>query len=387
VKPFRLSLALVTTCAVLVVGTVAGLIVLWPGDYDDRLPNAQQLPTFDAVTRGVVDMPCQDPFSTRCARVRFEITEGPDEGEQVELPMADTIPDTGDRVRLFKVEVPPDVEPGPNIQPYSFADFERLGSMLGLALAFCAAVVALGRWRGLRALVGLGASLAVVLFFIVPAILDGKSPVGVAIVGALAVMIATMAFAHGIGPKTIAASLGTAVSLLLTVGLAVGFTELAHLSGFSSEEAAYLRINVTGISLEGLVIAGMVIAALGVLDDVTISQASTVLALHQANPEQSFAVLFGRALNVGRDHIAATVNTLVLAYAGASLPILLVFSVGNASFGTAINGEAVAENVVAMLVGSIGLVAAVPVTTALAAVLAARLPPSDLRVEAHGHAH
>ena len=385
-KPFRLSLALVATCAVLVLGTIVGLIVLWPGDYEDRLPNAQQLPTVDAVTAEVTEVPCSDPFSTRCARVRFEISEGPDEGDEVDLLIADTIPDTGDRVRLFKVDIPPGVE-APNVEPYSFADFERRGSMLGLALAFCAAVVALGRWRGLRALIGLGASLAVVLFFIVPAILDGRSPVGVAIVGALAVMIATMAFAHGIGPKTIAASLGTAVSLLLTVGLALSFTNLAHLSGFSSEEAAYLRVNATGISLEGLVIAGMVIAALGVLDDVTISQASTVLALHQANPQQGFGVLFGRALNVGRDHIAATVNTLVLAYAGASLPILLVFSVGNASFGTAINGEAVAQNVVAMLVGSIGLVAAVPVTTALAAVLAARLPPSDLRAEAHGHAH
>lgn len=386
-RPYRLSVALAATCAVLVLGTVVGLIVLWPGDYEDRFPNARQLPTVDAVTDGVVEVLCQDPFSTSCARVRFEITEGPDEGEKVELLMADTIPDRGDRVRLFKVDVPPDVEVNPSVQPYSFADFERRGTMLGLALAFCGAVVALGRWRGLRALIGLGASLAVVLFFIIPAILDGKSPVGVAIVGALAVMVATMAFAHGIGPKTIAASLGTAVSLLLTVGLAVGFTEFAHLSGFSTEEAAYLRVNASGISLEGLVIAGMVIAALGVLDDVTISQASTVLALHQANPQQGFGVLFGRALNVGRDHIAATVNTLVLAYAGASLPILLVFSVGNASFGTAINGEVVAQNVVAMLVGSIGLVAAVPVTTALAAVLAARLPPSELRAEAHGHAH
>jgi uncharacterized membrane protein len=124
-----------------------------------------------------------------------------------------------------------------------------------------------------------------------------------------------------------------------------------------------------------------------VLDDVTISQASTVLALHQANPQQGFTVLFRRALSVGRDHIAATVNTLVLAYAGASLTVLLVFSVGNASFGTALNGEAVAEPVVGMLVGSIGLVAAVPVTTALAAVLAARLPPSESRADTHGHVH
>jgi uncharacterized membrane protein len=382
----RTALILAAAVGLLVLGTAVGLVVLWP-DGDDRVPGAQQLPTVDAVTVGVEEVPCQDPFATRCARVRFEISEGPDDGERVTLLMADPVPGVGTRVRLYKVDIPPEVEDDPNIEPYSFADFERRGTLLGLAVAFCAAVIALGRWRGMRALIGLGASLAVVLFFIVPAILDGKSPVGVAIVGSLAVMLATMALAHGIGPKTVAASLGTAVSLLLTIGLAVAFTDLAHLSGFSSEEAAFLRINVSGISLEGLVIAGMVIAALGVLDDVTISQASTVLALHQANPQQSFAVLFRRALSVGRDHIAATVNTLVLAYAGASLTVLLVFSVGNASFGTALNGEAVAEPVVGMLVGSIGLVAAVPVTTALAAVLAARLPPSESRADTHGHVH
>ena len=382
----RTALILAAAVALLVLGTAVGLVVLWP-DGEDRLPGAQQLPTVDAATVGVEEVPCQDPFATRCARVRFEISEGPDDGERVTLLMADPVPGVGTRVRLYKVDIPPEVEDDPNIEPYSFADFERRGTLLGLAVAFCAAVIALGRWRGMRALIGLGASLAVVLFFIVPAILDGKSPVGVAIVGSLAVMLATMALAHGIGPKTVAASLGTAVSLLLTIGLAVAFTDLAHLSGFSSEEAAFLRINVSGISLEGLVIAGMVIAALGVLDDVTISQASTVLALHQANPQQSFTVLFRRALSVGRDHIAATVNTLVLAYAGASLTVLLVFSVGNASFGTALNGEAVAEPVVGMLVGSIGLVAAVPVTTALAAVLAARLPPSESRADAHGHVH
>jgi uncharacterized membrane protein len=130
-----------------------------------------------------------------------------------------------------------------------------------------------------------------------------------------------------------------------------------------------------------------VIAALGVLDEVTISQAATVLALRQANPAQGLALLFRRTISVGRDHIAATVNTLVLAYVGASLPVLLVFAVGNTPFATAVNGEVVAENVIATLVGSIGLVAAVPATTALAAPLATRLPPRALPHEAHGHVH
>jgi len=235
------------------------------------------------------------------------------------------------------------------------------------------------------ALVGLGVSLGVVILFGVPAILDGRPPLAVALAGGLAVMLATIALAHGLGPKSIAAALGTAASLGLTVGLALAFTELAHLSGFASEEAALVQASGADISLEGLVLAGMVIGALGVLDDVTVSQASAVMALRRANPAQRWHELYRGALDVGRDHVAATVNTLVLAYAGASLPILLVFSVGATPFADAVNGEAVAEQIVATLVGSIGLIAAVPITTALAALLASRLPAERLPTASHAH--
>jgi uncharacterized membrane protein len=235
--------------------------------------------------------------------------------------------------------------------------------------------------------VGLAASLAVVIFFVVPAILDGRPPLAVALAGGVAVMLVTIALAHGLGAKSIAAALGTAFSLALTVGLALLFTNLTHLTGFSSEEAVLLNATGAGVSFKGLVLAGMVIAALGVLDDVTVSQASTVMALRRAHPGQTLGQLYRGALEVGRDHVAATVNTLVLAYAGASLPILLVFSVGATPFADAVNGEAVAEPIVATLVGSIGLIAAVPITTALAALLATRLPAERLPDAAHGHAH
>ena len=138
-----------------------------------------------------------------------------------------------------------------------------------------------------------------------------------------------------------------------------------------------MQANAGAVSLEGLVLAGIVIGALGVLDDVTVSQASAVMALQRANPAQGFGQLYRGGLTVGRDHVAATVNTLVLAYVGASLPILLIFAVGETPFADAVNREAVAEQIVATLVGSIGLIAAVPVTTALAALLAARQPPPD----------
>jgi uncharacterized membrane protein len=172
--------------------------------------------------------------------------------------------------------------------------------------------------------------------------------------------------------------------VLLTAGLALLFTKLTHLTGFSSEEATLLQLAGADLSLEGLLLAGIVIGALGVLDDVTISQASTVMALRAANPALGFRALFASAQRVGRDHVSATVNTLVLAYVGASLPVLLIFSTADLGFGQVLTLELVAKEVVAMLVGSIGLIAAVPVTTALAAVLALGEPPEQLQA-AHAH--
>jgi uncharacterized membrane protein len=295
--------------------------------------------------------------------------------------------DVGDDVRVYKNEPPPPevIASGVQYDPYSFSDFERRPPMIGLALMFAALVLLTGRWQGLRALGGLAASLAVVVLFVVPAILEGSSPTLVAFFGALAVMFVTLPLAHGIGPKTIAASLGTVASLTLTLTLAHTFIGFTHLSGISSEEALWLRATQGALSLQGLLLAGMVIGALGVLDDLTVSQSSTVMALRRANPKLGFRSLFRSALTVGHDHIAATVNTLVLAYAGASLPVLLIFSLANTPLAEAINFEAVAEAIVAMLVGSIGLIAAVPITTALAALLATRIEPASLGHAEHAH--
>jgi uncharacterized membrane protein len=169
--------------------------------------------------------------------------------------------------------------------------------------------------------------------------------------------------------------------------LADAFVELAHLTGLSSDEAIFVRAAVGDVSIQGLLLAGMVIGALGVLDDLTVSQASAVIELRRANPSYAFADLFRSAVRIGQDHVAATVNTLVLAYAGASLPVLLIFSIGGVSFGDAVNGEAVASAIVAMLVGSIGLIAAVPTTTALASLLATQVDPSALGEAPSPHAH
>jgi uncharacterized membrane protein len=274
----------------------------------------------------------------------------------------------GQRVRLAVAE-----QPG---QPpyYNIQDLERGQPLLVLAALFVGAVVAFGRWQGIRSLVGLGLSFVVIVSFVVPAILHGRSPVLVAVTGAMAIMLISLYLSHGTGPKTTAAVVGTALALGLTAALAVAFVAATSLTGLASEEALSANFAVGGLSLRGLLLAGIIIGGLGVLDDVTMSQASLVTELHQANPTAGMAALVSGALRVGRDHIAATVNTLFLAYAGAALPLLILFVTGQDSLGIVATTEIVAVEVVRALCGSVGLIAAVPLTTVLAALLVTEEP-------------
>jgi uncharacterized membrane protein len=370
----------------LVVATVGGLLALWPdGSADAQLADSLRPATYDADVVGVEAAECQAPQAQRCMTVKARLAEGPDTGSLASFTTAGTSADPefvpGDSVRLASTGTEADAQ---GLGAYAFSDFDRRAPMLWLLVGFAAVVIVFGRRRGLLSLLGLAASIAVVVVFLIPAILDGRPLLPVALTASFAVMLLTLALAHGIGPKSVAAALGTSASLLLTALLAVVFTRLANLTGFSSEEAVVLQDAVEGVSVQGLLIAGMVIAALGVLDDVTVSQASAVLALRRADSTLPFRRLYREAIDIGRDHVAATVNTLVLAYVGASLPILLVFAVGDAPFSDAINREAVSETIVGTLVGSIGLIAAVPLTTAVAAALAVRMrraPAADV------HAH
>ena len=379
----------------LVVGTatVIGLVVLWPHGKIARPSSITTQKTIGAKVTSVVQTSCKIAGAAGCKTIVAEITQGPDKGRKTTLLIVGTAGfgnvAAGDRIRVFKTPAPPAGAPPvvTSLPPYSFADFDRRMPMLWLALGFAVLLLATGRLHGLRALVGLVASLAIVIGFLIPAILHGHSALGVAVVGSFAVMLVTMPLSYGLGAKAIAAWLGTGLSLLIAVGLAEAFTHLAHLAGTASEEALYLS-SATRISLQGLLLAGMVIGALGVLVDLTVSQASTVIALRQANRALGFRQLFTGALSVGHDHIAATVNTLVFAYAGASLPVLLIFSIGGTTFTDAINSESVAEEVIATLVGSIGLISSMPITTALAALLALRLRGPELEdSHAHSHAH
>jgi uncharacterized membrane protein len=384
-------LGLITLFAIVVGTTVLGIATNWPRHRSVSTGQSFQSPkTIDATVTGLAAVRCQVPAAHNCTNVTIRLDSGPDKGASAKIRFGDTGSDAkaslGDKLLVYKNPLPPGARlAGVKVPPYSFSDFQRQQPMLWLLALFAVVVLAAGRFHGLRALVGLAASLATVIFFVVPAIADGRPPLQVAAFGALGVMLATIPLVHGGGAKSLAACLGTAFALLLTLGLADLFTSLAHLSGLTSDEAVYLS-STTHVSIKGLLLAGMVIGSLGVLGDTTVTQASTVIALRRANPSLGWTELVTHATSVGRDHIAATVNTLVLAYTGAALPVLLIFSIGGTSFGSALNGEVVAAPVVATLVGSIGLIAAVPVTTALAALLALQLPERQLRAE-HVHVH
>jgi uncharacterized membrane protein len=391
VRARLIVLALITLFAVLVGTTVLGIATNWPRHRTLPGTSSYQHPkTIDATVTGLAATRCQVPSAHNCRNVTIRLDSGRDKGKTAIIRFGDTGSDAnvglGDKLLVYKNPLPPGARlAGVKVPPYSFSDFQRQQPMLWLLALFAFVVLAAGRFHGLRALAGLAASLATVIFFVVPAITDGRPPLQVAAFGALGVMLATIPLVHGGGAKSLAACLGTAFALLLTLGLADLFTSLAHLSGLTTDEAVYLQ-STTHVSIKGLLLAGMVIGSLGVLGDTTVTQASTVIALRRANPALGWTELVTHATSVGRDHIAATVNTLVLAYTGAALPVLVIFSLGGTSFGSALNGEVVAAPVVATLVGSIGLIAAVPVTTALAALLALQLPERRLRAE-HVHVH
>jgi uncharacterized membrane protein len=354
---------------VLALGVVVGVALLWPrGEVSRPVAAGPQDPTrlVSATLTRVQPLECEEadpgvPSST-CIRVEARLADG----KQVHFDTTDLTGTTfraGQRVRLSVLER----EGQPPF--YNIRDLERTRPMLILVAVFTLAVVAFGRWQGIRSLIGLVLSFAVIVGFVVPAILRGHSPVAVALVGAMAIMLISLYFSHGMGRKTTAAVVGTGLALVLTAVLTAGFVAATSLTGLASEDALNASFLAGGLSFRGLLLAGIILGGLGVLDDVTMSQASLVFELRRADPTASFGKLVTGALAVGRDHIAATVNTLFLAYAGASLPLLVLFTTSGDSLGTVATAEAVAVEVVRSLCGSIGLIAAVPLTTLLAAAL------------------
>ncbi len=248
-------------------------------------------------------------------------------------------------------------------------DYVRKNMLGWLLLAFVVlAVVIVGKWA-VTSLLGMGFSFLVIFRVILPAIIEGQDPVWVAIGGAMLIIPATFYLSHGFNKKTNAAILGTVVSLVVIGWLSKWLIEIGNFTGLASEEAGFFLIESGGgVDMRGILLAGIIIGALGVLDDVTVSQAAIVAELKETDKELGVKDLYKKAMRVGHDHITSMINTLVLVYTGAALPLLLLFVSGGLGFGEVINYEIVAEEVIRTLVGSIGLVLAVPVTTLVAAV-------------------
>ncbi|MCS7255023.1 MAG: YibE/F family protein [Thermomicrobium sp.] len=375
---------------------VVTLVGLWLGQ--DGSVSAQQAvgqpQTFTATARvvevleeGVTTVgPVTQPYQ----RLLVELTSGPEKGQRVEVSVGVRDLNTagqrfapGDRLFLT-------VSTGPDgSRAYTILDRDRSTPLAVLAVLFAGAIVALGRWKGVRALLGLAFTFVVLIWVLVPLILRGYPPVPVAIAVSFVVFVVTLTVTHGVGRMVLAAMAGTSLSLILTGLLAALFVAAAGLTGLADEEASFLQVVLgeRAVSPRGLLLAGMLVGALGVLDDITVSQSSLVFELRRANPSLTGWELFAAGVRVGRDHIAATVNTLVLAYAGAALPLLLLFSQLEEPLLWILNREIVAQEVVQTLVGSLGLIAAVPLTTGFAAWLAVRTPVTALEPSPHHHGH
>jgi uncharacterized membrane protein len=313
---------------------------------------------------------------------RVAIVSGPDAGEIIEAYLQgpagqQEVPRyvVGDEV-ILNIS-----QQGQDPAFVAVADRFRVPALAALVGLFAVAVTVVGGWRGIRSLLALALTLAVVVRIVVPLLLAGWDPVPLAVVSASLVTLATFLLTEGARPTTVAAAAGTFLSLALTALLAVAFNGLARFTELQgSGDLVYLQtVGRPELDLGGLLLAAVIFGALGILDDVTVTQAATVHELYAADPSVRRPDLFRRAMNVGRSHISATVNTLALAYVGASLPLIVLFNAGQQDPFLTVSGEIVAVEVVKALVGSIGITAAVPATTAIAVILVGRQPPFIVR--------
>ncbi|MFG2138782.1 YibE/F family protein [Streptomyces sp. NPDC048650] len=368
---------------------VIGLVVLWPGGAPSHKPSGVGFdqPTEQARVVTVKEVNCADVHAEQQPQPPGPQSSAPPGGaatsqncEQATIKVT-----TGENAgRTFRTVVTPDAlrhyttgqgvvvaysPKAPKELQYSVTDVDRTLPMWVLAGIFAFAVVIVGRLRGVLALIALIASFVVLTLFILPAILQGSNPLVVAVIGGSAIMLIALYLCHGLTARTSVAVLGTLASLLLIAVLGSVFIDWALLTGNTDDTTGLVHGLYPDIEIRGLLLAGIIIGSLGVLDDVTVTQTAAVWELKEADPSASWRKLYSAAMRIGRDHIASVVNTLVLAYAGAALPLLLLFSIAQSSVGTVATSEVVAQEVVRTLVGSIGLVASVPLTTLLAALV------------------
>ncbi|WRH26411.1 YibE/F family protein [Arthrobacter sp. JZ12] len=374
----RANLLLAAILVPLGIITLIGMILLWPSGDRTGVTVANPLATAQGTSMdtGIV----QRVVLEDCPSSAPTVEAG---GEAQQCLVAYTQPNAGGSA--VPVELNPEVarsgqvNAGDSIRylnlegvvtasgaPYIFVDFVRTLPVAALAVLYAVVVVSVARWRGLRAIIGLVGALIVLAQFMLPGLVEGKPPLLLGLVGSVVIMMGVLYFAHGFSARTSTALLGTIFGLGITALLAAWSTDTANLTGVGSDSSSALINASPEISLSGIILCGLIISGLGVLNDVTITQSSAVWELYELAPHTSTRRLFTGAMRIGRDHIASTVYTIAFAYAGAALPLLLLVSLQDSSLVTTLTSGELAEEVVRTLVGSIGLVLAIPVTTLIA---------------------
>lgn len=382
----------------ILIATVVALVVLWPhGRPPTALATGGNEVAGDLVSaqvRSASSTTCEAESSDRlpdgtipstavCASVIARITSGPDQGEDVTVNVPPQVYragiSPGDRIDLnlfapldeaeaaAASESNPDALPNGNV--YAWVDFSRGLPLTVLAGLFTILVVGVARLRGLAAIAGLAIAYLTIVKFMIPALRFGENAVAVAVVGAIAVMTVVLYLAHGVSAKTTTALLGTIFGLALSGVLAAWAASAAHLTGLSSEDNYVLSQLTGGLDLSGIIVCGIIVAGLGVLNDVTITQASAIWEVHGHAPQLGVRALFTSGMRVGRDHLASTVYTIAFAYAGAALPTLILIDLYQRPWAQVLTSGQIAEEIVRTLVGSIGLILAIPVTTLIAALV------------------
>lgn len=313
-------------------------------------------------------------------RVRF--LDGDREGVVVSFENDYIIVDEGDRIFVNRLETINGDE------YYVLKDVDRRSYLIILTVLFVGLLLWFAGMQGVRALLSLGLSIAAILFVLVPALLAGYSPAFVSLGVAGAILALVLFGTHGINPRSVTAFLGTFSSVLLTCTIAALFVHTMRLTGFGSDASVYLNLSTGGsLDFAGLLLGSIIIGILGVLDDVSITQASVVQELKAANASLGLRELYNRAIRVGRDHVGSLVNTLALAYVGVSLPLVLLFAQAGSDITLTLNQEIVAAEIVRIVVGSIGLIMAVPFTTLIAAWWFDRAGVDESDIASHGHHH
>lgn len=274
-----------------------------------------------------------------------------------------------------------------NIAIYNIVDFDRINSLVILILIFAVLTLFVAKRKGLFSLGGLVISFLIIFFFILPNLANGNNPFLIAVVASLLIIPTNYYLSHGFNRKSSIAVVGTIITLLFGILMTEIFVNFANLSGVSSEEALYLNISVDDISIKGILLASIIIGLLGILDDITISQSAIAFEIYKTNPNLGFKALYLKSMNVGKDHIASLVNTLILVYTGSALPLLLIFETEQRDFIDFVNREFVAEEIVRTLIASICLILAVPITTFFAAAYLSRFKPDPKSIPGDEHHH